>query len=195
MIIQKDQKVPFLMSDTSDTNLLNNSLKKNKFKSQSLKDSFQVVSSYEGDPFIGHLSTPITTSSITKTYLSLLPAYKEGISPLLKGINIGFVHAYFLVGPFVKLGPLRNSSAAEFIGFLSALSLILILTAALVIYGLVTFPKNEGSQGSKNTKVSTSNIDFLSFQGWNRFTSGFIIGGFGGAGLAYVLLKFFPAFH
>ena len=39
--------------------------------------SFEVVSPFQDDPFVGHLSTPITTSSLTKTYLSLLPAYKK----------------------------------------------------------------------------------------------------------------------
>jgi photosystem I subunit 11 len=65
--------------------------------------TFDVISTFEDDPFVGHLSTPITTSSITKTYLSLLPAYKPGLSPLLRGINIGYVHGYFLLGPFVQL--------------------------------------------------------------------------------------------
>ena len=57
--------------------------------------SFDVVSPFHNDPFVGHLSTPITTSNFTKSYLSLLPAYKAGLSPLLRGINIGFVHGYF----------------------------------------------------------------------------------------------------
>jgi len=146
--------------------------------------NFDVVSAFQDDPFVGHLSTPITTSSLTKTYLSLLPAYKTGLSPLLRGINIGFVHGYFLLGPFVNLGPLRNSPVANFIGFVSTISLIIILTACLLIYGFVTF-----SESSKNSgKVSV--VDFLNSKGWSQFTSGFITGGFGGASIAYVLLKF-----
>jgi photosystem I subunit 11 len=146
-------------------------------------ESFDVVSSFNGDPFVGHLSTPITTSSLTKSYLSLLPAYKLGLSPLLRGINIGFVHGYFLLGPFVKLGPLRNSEVAEFIGFVSTISLIIILTACLLIYGAVSF-------SGKKEKITS--IDFLSAKGWNQFTSGFIVGGFGGASIAYAFLKFLP---
>lgn len=146
--------------------------------------NFDVVSAFQDDPFVGHLSTPITTSSLTKTYLSLLPAYKTGLSPLLRGINIGFVHGYFLLGPFVNLGPLRNSPVANFIGFVSTISLIIILTACLLIYGFVTF-----SESSKNSgKISV--VDFLNSKGWSQFTSGFITGGFGGASIAYVLLKF-----
>jgi photosystem I subunit 11 len=145
--------------------------------------SFDLVSSFQEDPFVGHLSTPITTSSLTKTYLSLLPAYKTGLSPLLRGINIGFVHGYFLLGPFVKLGPLRDSQVSTFVGFVSTISLIIILTACLSIYGFVSF--------SKSPNVKPTSIDFLNSKGWKEFTSGFIIGGFGGVSVAYVLLKFF----
>jgi photosystem I subunit 11 len=145
-------------------------------------DKFEVVSPFQGDPFVGHLSTPITNSNLTKTYLSLLPAYKAGLSPLLRGINIGFVHGYFLLGPFVTLGPLRNSQVANFVGFISTISLLIILTACLLIYGFVSF----SDKTPTNKKVL---VDFLTAKGWSQFTSGFIVGGFGGASIAYVLLK------
>jgi photosystem I subunit 11 len=151
--------------------------------SNSTPKSYDVVSSFEGDPFVGHLSTPITTSSLTKTYLSLLPAYKAGLSPLLRGINIGFAHGYFLLGPFVKLGPLRNSEVANFVGFVSTISLLIILTTCLLIYGFVTFSETKD-------KTNNSTVDFLTSKGWRQFTSGFIVGGFGGASIAYILLKF-----
>ena len=146
--------------------------------------SFDVVSPFQGDPFVGHLSTPITSSNLTKAYLGLLPAYKSGLSPLLRGINIGFVHGYLLLGPFTKLGPLRDSQVAKFVGFVSTISLIIILTTCLLIYGFVTFSESK----ENGEKVS---IDFLTAKGWRQFTSGFIVGGFGGAGIGYVLLKFF----
>jgi photosystem I subunit 11 len=141
---------------------------------------YEVVFPYQNDPFVGHLSTPITTSNLTKSYLSLLPAYKTGLSPLLRGINIGFAHGYFLLGPFAKLGPLRNSEVANFVGLVSTISLIIILTAALVIYGYVTF------SGKDNENEP---VDFLTSKGWSQFTSGFIVGGFGGTSIAYVILK------
>jgi photosystem I subunit 11 len=146
---------------------------------KSAEKPYDVVSSFEGDPFVGHLSTPITTSNITKTYLSLLPAYKSGLSPLLKGINIGLIHGYFLLGPFVKLGPLRDSQVAIFVGFLSALSLLIILTTCLFLYGYVNFRENKL-------------VSFLNPKGWREFTSGFLLGGFGGVSVAYVLLKWLP---
>ena len=145
---------------------------------------FDVVSPFQGDIFVGHLSTPITTSSVTKSFLSLLPAYKAGLSPLLRGINIGFIHGYFLLGPFIKFGPLRDSEAANFIGFVSTISLIIILTTGLLIYGFVTFSESKDKSGKKES------VDFLNSIGWCQFTSGFIVGGFGGASIGYVLLKF-----
>jgi photosystem I subunit XI len=143
--------------------------------------SFDVVAPFQDDPFVGHLSTPITTSSLTKTYLSLLPAYKTGLSPLLRGINIGFAHGYLLLGPFVKCGPLRDSEVANFVGFVSTISLLIILTTCLLIYGFVSF--------SDKTVDKKSPVDFLNAQGWSQFTSGFITGGFAGASIAYILLK------
>ena len=145
------------------------------------EDKYQVVSTFQDDPFVGHLSTPITTSTLTKSYLNQLPAYKSGLSPLLRGLNIGFAHGYFLLGPFVKLGPLRDSSVANFVGFISDISLIIILTTALLIYGYVSF---------SDKKESKSSIDFLNSKVWNQLTSGFIVGVFGGYGVAYLLLKF-----
>jgi photosystem I subunit 11 len=147
--------------------------------------TFDVVSPFQGDIFVGHLSTPITTSNLTRSYLSLLPAYKAGLSPLLRGINIGYVHGYFLLGPFVKLGPLRDSQVANFVGFVSTISLLIILTTCLLIYGFVSFSDNKTEENSDKKEL----VDFLNSKGWSQFTSGFIVGGFGGTSIAYILLK------
>ena len=147
--------------------------------------TFDVVSPFQGDIFVGHLSTPITTSNLTKSYLSLLPAYKAGLSPLLRGINIGYVHGYFLLGPFVKLGPLRDSQVANFVGFVSTISLLIILTTCLLIYGFVSFSDSKTTDNSEKKEL----VDFLNSKGWSQFTSGFIVGGFGGTSIAYILLK------
>jgi photosystem I subunit 11 len=138
------------------------------------------VKPYNNDPFVGHLSTPVTTSLSTRTFLSNLPAYRKGISPLLKGLEIGMAHGYFLVGPFDKLGPLRNSDISLLAGFLSAVGLILILTTALLIYGTVSFDSSD-----KGDDLQTST-------GWNQFTGGFLIGAFGGSSFAYLVLLNLP---
>lgn len=139
------------------------------------------VQPYNNDPFVGNLSTPISTSSFTKGLLSNLPAYRRGLSPLLRGLEIGMAHGYFLVGPFDKLGPLRNTDVALLSGFLSAVGLIIILTTCLSMYGSVSFDKD-------NTKdlLQTS-------EGWGQFTAGFLVGAVGGAGFAYLLLANIPA--
>jgi hypothetical protein len=52
----------------------------------------------------------------------------------------------FLLGPFVKLGPLRNSEVANFVGFVSTISLIIILTTALLAYGYIFSDSKEKKQ-------------------------------------------------
>ena len=137
------------------------------------------IKPFNDDPSVGHLSTPITSSAATKAYLSNLPAYRKGLSPLLRGLEIGMAHGYLLLGPFEKLGPLRESEIALLVGFLSASGLITILTVCLAMYGKVTF-QSTTDEGSSN--------DLLTATNWNRFTSGFFIGSFGGISFAYLIL-------
>ena len=136
----------------------------------------EFVKPYNNDPFVGNLSTPVTTSTATKLYLGNLPIYRKGLSPILRGLEIGMAHGYFLIGPFYILGPLRNSENALLVGLLSAIGLILILTIGLTIYGLASFQDS----GESNLLESS--------KGWRNFTSGFFIGAFGGAVVAYLLL-------
>jgi photosystem I subunit 11 len=98
------------------------------------------IKPYNDDPFVGHLATPITSSAVTRAILQNLPAYRSGLT-LLRGLEVGLAHGYFLMGPFVKLGPLRDSDIALFAGFLSTIGLIIILTLALTIYGVASFKK------------------------------------------------------
>ena len=135
------------------------------------------VKPYKNDPFVGHLSTPITTSAATKAILGNLPAYRPGLSSVLRGLEIGMAHGYFFVGPFTKLGPLRNSDVGLLAGFLSAVGLILILSVGLTIYGNATFSESSKGEGLQSQ------------EGWKKFTGGFVIGAFGGAGFAYLLLS------
>jgi photosystem I subunit 11 len=137
----------------------------------------QFIKPYNDDPFVGNLATPVSTSSFTKSLLSNLPAYRSGLSPLYRGLEIGMTHGYFLVGPFYKLGPLRNSDVALLSGYFSAVGLIVILVACLTIYGMVSFENN-------NVKD-----ELQSFQGWQQFTSGWLVGSVGGASFAYILIS------
>lgn len=66
-------------------------------------DQKQVIQPLNGDPFIGMLETPVTSAPIVASYLSNLPAYRTGVSPLLRGVEIGLTHGFFLPGPFIKV--------------------------------------------------------------------------------------------
>lgn len=136
----------------------------------------QFVNPYNDDPCVGNLATPVNTSNFSKGLLSNLPAYRKNLSCILRGLEVGMAHGYFLIGPFYKLGPLRNTDTALLAGFLSTIGLILILTTGLTIYGKVSFEPSD----VKNTLQTE--------EGWKQFTSGFLIGSLGGCGFAYLLL-------
>ena len=141
------------------------------------------IKPYNNDPFVGHLATPITSSAVTRTILGNLPAYRPGLTPLLRGLEIGLAHGYFLIGPFTKLGPLRNTDVALLAGFLSTLGLIIIATLGLTIYGYSTFQNNDSKE------------ELQSKTGWDQFKGGFLVGAFGGSGFAYICLLSIPTFN
>ncbi len=140
----------------------------------------ELIKPYKGDPFAGHLSTPISDSAFTRAFIGNLPAYRKGLSPLLRGLEIGMAHGYFLVGPWTLLGPLRDSGEAAIGGLISAVALILIATACLSIYGLATFQGENNSSDSLQTS-----------EGWSQFAGGFFVGATGGAFVAYLLIANF----
>ena len=113
------------------------------------------IKPYNDDPFVGHLATPITSSAVTRAILQNLPAYRSGLTPLLRGLEVGLAHGYFLMGPFVNLGPLRNSEIGLLAGFLSTIGLILILTLGLTIYGVATFGPDTTQTTTAETVLQT----------------------------------------
>nr|UBQ35280.1 photosystem I reaction center subunit XI [Thalassiosira sp.] len=141
------------------------------------------IKPYNDDPFVGHLATPITSSSLTRALLKNLPAYRFGLTPLLRGLEIGLAHGYFLIGPFAKLGPLRNSDIGLLAGFFSTIGLILILTLGLTIYGAASFSQNKTNANVLQTKKS-----------WDQFKGGFFVGACGSAGFAFICLSSIPNF-
>ncbi|MEC4803100.1 MAG: photosystem I reaction center protein subunit XI [Jaaginema sp. PMC 1079.18] len=149
----------------------------------------EMIQPYDGDPFVGHLATPISASGFTKAFINNLPAYRQGVSPLIRGLEVGMAHGYFLVGPWTALGPLRDyEQAANLGGLISAIGLILIATAALSAYGLVTFKKDESlADYFKGVPNAPNNLQSAS--GWSQFAGGFFVGAMGGAFVAYFLLE------
>lgn len=151
---------------------------------------YQVVEPLNGDPFVGGLETPITSSPLIAWYLSNLPAYRTAVSPLLRGVEVGLAHGFLLVGPFAKTGPLRNTEIAGTAGAFGAAGLVVILSVALTIYGIATFKEGAASLAPSLTlsgrkkdadKLQTS-------EGWASFAGGFFFGGLSGVGWAYFLL-------
>lgn len=136
-----------------------------------------------GDPQVGHLATPISASNVVEAFIRNLPAYRKGLSPQRRGLEIGMAHGYFLIGPFSKLGPLRDTDVANLAGLMATIGLIVILTICLSLYASSNPPRPVATITTPDVPQALSTQE-----GWNEFTTGFLIGGIGGAGFAYLLI-------
>nr|AVG72873.1 photosystem I reaction center subunit XI [Nodularia harveyana UTEX B 2093] len=143
----------------------------------------EVVSPAGRDPQQGNLETPINSSPLVKWFINNLPAYRQGLNPSRRGLEVGMAHGYLLFGPFAKLGPLRNATNANLAGLLAAIGLVVILTACLSLYANSNPEKALASVTVPNPPVDA----FNSKESWNNFASSFLIGGIGGAVVAYFL--------
>jgi photosystem I subunit 11 len=144
----------------------------------------EVVFPPAGNPQVGNFETPINSSAFTKTFINNLPAYRRGLSPFRRALEIGMAHGYWLIGPFAKLGPLRDTDVANLAGLLATVGLVVILTIGLSIYG-GSYPP------APTVTVTTPNPPnaLNTSEGWNEFAGGFLIGAIGGAGFAYLLIS------
>lgn len=144
----------------------------------------QLIQPYQDNPELGHLSTPISDSAFVRAFIGALPAYRKGMAPITRGLEIGLAHGYFLVGPEVVVGALRDFDAAPYLGGLvTAIALVLLGTAGMGAHGLVSLkPTAESAAGTDPLKTS---------EGWSELTAGFFIGGMSGAYMAYFLLSHF----
>ncbi|MEA5512957.1 photosystem I reaction center protein subunit XI [Nodularia sp. UHCC 0506] len=141
----------------------------------------EVVAPAGRDPQQGNLETPINSSPLVKWFINNLPAYRQGLNPSRRGLEVGMAHGYLLFGPFAKLGPLRNATNANLAGLLAAIGLVVILTACLSLYA-----NSNPSKALASVTVSNPPVDaFNSKESWNNFASSFLIGGIGGAVVAY----------
>ena len=134
--------------------------------------------SYE-QTYVGHLMTPITTSSISIQFLQNLPVYRASGTALLRGLEVGLAHGYFLLGPFLKLNPLRNSTSSLLVGFLSTIGLSIILNLGVSIYGFAMF--------NKYSKTDTSSLQTSVL--WKQFSYGLFIGLWSGCMFATLLVN------
>lgn len=142
-----------------------------------------LVQAPQNNPQIGNLATPINNSEITRSWVENLPIYRAGLSPITRGLEIGMAHGYLLLGPFLKLGPLRNTDMALWAGFGGASGLVVILSLCLFLYGNAVFQE-------RRTPVGELPTDLTTYRGWSQFTSGFLVGGLGGILFAsFILLE------
>lgn len=141
-----------------------------------------------GDPLTGNLVTPINGSGFSKAFLSNLPAYRKGLSPLRRGLEIGMAHGYWLFGPFAYTSQFRMSKVADIVGLIEAILLIVIASLAMSLYANTNPPKPV-----EVTPLPKAPATFASQEGWTDFSSGFLVGGIGGAAFAYVVYLAFKS--
>ncbi|MEI6328136.1 MAG: photosystem I reaction center subunit XI [Pseudanabaena sp.] len=138
------------------------------------------VKAFKNDPQLGNLSTPVSDSAIVKAFIGNLPAYRKGLSPSRRGLEIGMAHGYFIYGPFALLGPLRNTELASLAGLLATVASVVLLTLALSLYGATATKLISSSAVEAPEELGNSS-------GWSEFSSSFLLGGAGGAAFAYFL--------
>ena len=123
-------------------------------------------------PKWGNVATPINSSAVARTYINNLPAYRAGLSPFSRGLEVGVAHGYWFYGPFAVLGPLRASDYSAVAGVIAAISFVFILTVAISIYSATSPDGPEGTLTTPNPPEA-----FSTREGWSNFASGFLVGG------------------
>lgn len=140
------------------------------------------------DPQIGNLATPVNSSGFTKALINNLPAYRAGLSPQRRGLEVGMAHGYLLFGPFAITSQFRNTPYADLVGLIEAVILVVILTLCLSVYSSVGVKKPIATITVPNPPASLSTSE-----GWSEFAGSFLVGGIGGAAFAYLVFQVFKS--
>lgn len=136
------------------------------------------------DPQIGNLATPINSSAFTKALINNLPAYRPGLSPQRRGLEIGMAHGYLLFGPFALTSQFRNTGVSDLVGLIEAVILVVILTLCLSVYSSVGVKKPISTVTVPNPPEALGTQE-----GWSEFAGSFLVGGIGGAAFAYLIYQ------
>jgi photosystem I subunit XI len=143
-----------------------------------------------GQPEWGNLSTPINDSPIVRAYIRNLPAYRPGLTPFMRGLEIGMAHGYFLVGPEVVVGPLRETvHGANLSGLITAIYITVSACLGISIFALATFQGNP--RGAYNSYAKDDLRPLKQKDEWFQLGGGVLLGSMGGAVFAYLLLENF----
>lgn len=139
------------------------------------------------DPFDANLKTPINSSGFTLAFINNLPAYRRGITPFRRGLEVGMAHGYWLIGPFATFNPLRDTEVQNVVALLSTIGLLIVASLLISLYGYSQPP-------APGPTLTTPRLpqELQTSEGWNEYGSGFLIGGIGGAIFAYFLLANLP---
>jgi photosystem I subunit XI len=148
------------------------------------------VKPYKGNPWLGNLSTPINSSPLVRAYIQNLPAYRPGLPPFMRGLEIGMAHGYFLVGPEIVVGPLRETAhGANLSGLITSIYITASACLGISIFALATFQGNP--RGSYNSHSQDDLRPLRKKEDWFGLCGGIFLGSMGGAIFAYLLLENF----
>ncbi|MFQ4141422.1 photosystem I reaction center subunit XI [Chlorogloeopsis sp. ULAP02] len=151
-----------------------------------------IIKPFKGDPCLGNLSTPINDSPLARAFINNLPAYRKGLTPFMRGLEIGMAHGYFLVGPEVVIGPLRESAhGANLSGLITAIYIAVSACLGISIFAITTFQGNP--KGSYSSYSTDSLRPLRSREEWSQLNGGIFLGAMGGAVFAYLLLENFDS--
>lgn len=143
----------------------------------------------------GNLKTPLNASALSVDFIRKLPILRENLSPFRRGLEVGMAHGYWAIGPFIKLGPLRDSDQALLAGTLSGCGLIIIGFIVLLGYGLVSLSDETKTPVYTKAKADDAVLELpkslRSVAGWRQFSFAFLVGGLGGGIFAALLLDGF----
>jgi len=132
------------------------------------------------EPFAGdQVQILVRDSGFSKQFLDNLAFYRQGLKPWQRGFEIGLAHGYFIIGPFVSLGPLRNTPEAATIGLLAGVATIYAATIGGLILGTTVKPTIFDKPGQQPG------------EGYQEMIRWHAIGGTGGAAFAHILLTLF----
>mmetsp|Transcript_12040 Transcript_12040/g.33600 ORF Transcript_12040/g.33600 Transcript_12040/m.33600 type:complete len:361 (-) Transcript_12040:111-1193(-) len=137
--------------------------------------NFQGPERFSGD----QIQTAVRDSAFSQQFLDNLAFYRQGLKPWQRGLEIGMAHGYFIIGPFVSLGPLRNTPEAATVGMLSGIAVIIIASCGGLLLGTTLKPTLFDKPGDKPA------AGFQEMMIWH------ILGGTGGAAFAHILLTLF----
>jgi photosystem I subunit 11 len=108
----------------------------------------------------------------------------------MRGLEIGMAHGFFLVGPQVVVGPLRETAhGANLSGLITAIYITASACLGISIFALATFQGDP--RGTYNSNSKDPLRPLKKKEDWFQLCGGIFLGSMGGAVFAYLLLENF----